>query len=203
MVVRRSLGELGAQSAKPQSLGKPEAQPEDVFRELFFKYGKRVAGYFRARGFDDPTAADLTQETFLGLYKGLSKYREEGSEAEETAWLFQIAKNICANHLRSRKADKRTATDIIPLDSTVTEVAEKSPGPLSELLTGERSALLAAGIAELPARMRKVVLLYLDGMSYSDIASMLLVSEETVRAHLFQARLRLRTILSDLDSNKS
>ena len=45
--------------------------------------------------------------------------------------------------------------------------------------------------------MSRVVLLYLDGQSYGEIAALLLVSEETVRAHLFQARRRLREILID------
>ena len=113
--------------------------------------------------------------------------------------MYQIAKNIYKNRLRHGDAGKRKGREI-PLDDdegNFFDLPDPTVDPLSDALEGERALWLRAAIESLPKKISRVVLLYLDGQSYGEIAALLLVSEETVRAHLFQARRRLRDILID------
>lgn len=167
-----------------------------MVEELFLNHWHSIRVFFIVRRFSTEEAEDLAQETFSRVWRGIRQLEDE--EAKE-GWLYQIAKNIYKNHLRHRDAGKRKGREI-PLDDgegNFFDLPDPQIDPLGDALEGERALWLRAAIESLPKKMSRVVLLYLDGQSYGEIATLLLVSEETVRAHLFQARRRLRDILTD------
>ncbi|HEV7669773.1 MAG TPA: sigma-70 family RNA polymerase sigma factor [Thermoanaerobaculia bacterium] len=167
-----------------------------MVEELFLNHWHSIRVFFIVRRFSTEEAEDLAQETFARVWRGIRQLEDE--EAKE-GWLYQIAKNIYKNHLRHRDAGKRKGREL-PLDDregSFFDLPDPEIDPLADLLEGERAHWLRAAIESLPKKMSRVVLLYLDGQSYGEIAALLLVSEETVRAHLFQARRRLRDILID------
>ncbi len=167
-----------------------------LFEDLFLNHWHSIRVFFIVRRLSTPEAEDLAQETFTRALRGI--HQLEDLEAKE-GWLYQIAKNIYKNHLRHRDAGKRRGREVsIDEDERpFFDVAAPEIDPLSDLLDDERARWLRAAIDSLPKKMGRVVLLYLDGQTYGEIAALLLVSEETVRAHLFQARKRLREILID------
>lgn len=167
--------------------------------ELFRRYHRPVVLFFLRRGFSAEECRDLAQETFLRVFKNMEAYRGEGSL--ET-WLFQIAFNLYRNALRSLGTRKRDAAEV---SLSVTDEAEVAPfgrkersDPLGSLLTGERARLLREALNELPPQMRRCVLLRVEhDMKYREIAQLMRVSIETVKAHLYQARQHLRDKLAD------
>ena len=64
--------------------------PEGSFRVLFDGYYDLVQGFFAQRVATAEDGLDLTQETFLRVYKGLKGYR---GEADFGTWVFRIAFN--------------------------------------------------------------------------------------------------------------
>jgi RNA polymerase sigma-70 factor (ECF subfamily) len=62
-----------------------------AFEALFLRYREPVWGFFRRRVSDTGAAEELTQDTFLAVLTGASRY--EG-RAVVRAWLFGIAFNI-------------------------------------------------------------------------------------------------------------
>ena len=177
--------------------------PADDFEQLFKRFYRPVSYFFANRGFSSEECRDLTQETFLGVYKGIGRFRRDASV--ET-WLFTIAGNIWRNELRSRSADKRAATEV-SLAAMVDEgarlsqasapiVGPKFSGPLDDTLAGERTRMLRDAMAKLPAQMRRCVLLRVEqDMKYREIATVMQVSIETVKSQLYQARERLKISL--------
>src|SRR4051794_13309049 len=69
------------------------------FDLLYEKYVERIYNYCLRRVGQTQEAEDLASVIFTRAWAGLSTYRG-GSEA---AWLFKIAHNTVANHLRARK----------------------------------------------------------------------------------------------------
>lgn len=175
--------------------------------EAFKQYAPAVSYFFARRGFSSEDCRDLTQETFLKAYRGLPRFRRE---VEIGAWLLKIAANVWKNALRSRQAGKRAAPTVsleeVVERGVVPETSDPAPGlrpkgssgPLERMLVTEAERMLREAVGELPPRMRRCVLLRIDrGLRYREIASVLQVSEDTVKTQLYQARHRLKDRLDD------
>jgi RNA polymerase sigma-70 factor, ECF subfamily len=171
---------------------------EETFRRLFHAYFRQVHAFFSRRGFPADMCQDLAQETFLKVHKGLPEFRRE---ARFETWLFQIAANLYRNTLRSQSTQKREAQEV-PLD----EIGEQEPnlaqlsketGGLDGVLSEERSLVLYHALAELPCQMRRCVELRVQqDLRYREIADLMQVSIDTVKAHLYQARQQLKSKLA-------
>lgn len=177
-----------------------EFEHDDQFRAVFRHYKPRLLGFFGRRGFSTEDSLDLTQETFISVYKGLEGVR---SESALPNWIFTVAANIYRNELRRRSTTMRQAT-VLSLDGDDRQgpIVERIPGDesssLDRVLEDERSRLLYEAVNDLPARMRQCVMLRIDqGLKYREIAAVLRISVETVKVQLFQARQRLRKILDE------
>jgi RNA polymerase sigma-70 factor (ECF subfamily) len=177
----------------------PGEAPEDLFR----RYYRPVVAFFQHKGFSTEESRDLAQETFFRVYKNREAFRGESSV--ET-WLFQIAANLYKNTLRSQSTLKRDreevsleASKVEPLEGDLgTTWGEREESPLGMLLTEERAQKLRDALRGLPPQMRQAVLLRVDrDLKYREIADLMRVSIETVKAHLYQARQHLRAKLAD------
>src|ERR1700744_4110116 len=80
------------------------------FEELYIKYSPQVfrvcMGYIN----DREHARDLTQETFIAVWKNLSTFR---NQSKISTWIFRIATNNC---LRAIERSKRMIKTELPLN---------------------------------------------------------------------------------------
>ena len=76
--------------------------------------------------------------------------------------------------------------------------ATKQPAEqLTDVLEDERRRAMRKAIRELPAQMRRCLTLRIyHDLSYQEIATVMKLKIDTVKAHLFQARTRLKKNLS-------
>jgi RNA polymerase sigma-70 factor (ECF subfamily) len=187
--------------AHPDAGGVVGEDREQEFERLFERYSQPVTYFFARRGFTPEECSDLTQETFLGVYKGMDRFRHD---AKVETWLFTIAANIWRNELRSRSAEKREG-QLVPLDAEredsapgPVEVVAEGDGPLEGLLSREDLRRVREGLEKLPPQMRRCLVLRIDGeLKYREIADLLGISIETVKSQIFQARKRLEELLRD------
>jgi len=177
--------------------------PEENFRRLFELYYSMVYHFFAKRGFSPDECLDLTQETFLGIYGSIGSFRRE---APFETWLFRIAANVYRKRLRRQSASKRSGQEVcLESDAELARAAledraagDLPRGPNGDVLRKERSRLLREAIEALPDQMRKCLILrcYRE-LKYREIAEVLRLSPDTVKAHLFQARQRLKESLGE------
>lgn len=174
------------------------------FRDLFDRYYPAVFAVFMRWGFVRDEAQDLTQVTFMRVFKGMEGYRGDA----EWTYVMQIANRVRLNELRYRKAQIRgvkteSLDELAQPPATIRPdplTGEPPPTPEDEALERERLELkqerirvLREAIDELPPRMRRCLLMRLDqGLKYREIAAALKVSMDAVRSLLFQARKRLQ-----------
>ena len=86
----------------------------------------------------------------------------------------------------------------VEVDGPLPEPASLETMPDRTAYARERREALAVAMARLPPQMRQVLALRVDqDLKYREIATVLQISVETVKAHLFQARQRLRTELGE------
>jgi RNA polymerase sigma factor (sigma-70 family) len=176
---------------------------EESARQLHDRFHAKVSLFLRRRGVPPISIDDLTQETFLRVFHGIEGLRMERSESV-SAWILEIAANVFHNWLRAVKAKKREGT-LIPLTAPLREegvavpeltLIDESPDPFAVLAQKGEEAALRAAIAELSEQRRRCCeLRYLHGLKYREIAVVMNISIETVKAHLHQARAILEAAL--------
>jgi RNA polymerase sigma factor (sigma-70 family) len=126
------------------------------------------------------TAEDLLQETYLRVTRALSERTVEHLEP----FVFQTARNLALDHLRSRRIQSRTVLEDVP-----TEVIESVPSSLSTPEEAHQAAQLlerlSVSLSQLSARQQRIFILSrLHGCSYQEIARELDVSLSTVQKEL-------------------
>jgi RNA polymerase sigma-70 factor (ECF subfamily) len=166
------------------------------FREIFSELYPLVLRYFVHHGFGEEDSRDLAQETMLRVYRNLPAF---SGDAQLGTWVFQVTANVCRNAVRTRARHKRSVPEA-PLDEWTDrepDPVDAREGPLREILTGERAKILTEALRDLPPQMRRCVELRVHrDLKYREIAELMRISIETVKAHLFQARQILRSRLS-------
>ena len=179
---------------------------EESFRFLFDVFYEPTRHFLARRVSAPEDRLDLTQETFLRVYKGLKGYR---GDAQFGTWLFRIAHNTYLKWLRRSKNDEAG------LDASVQGIEEPGAAayeneeliavshersPLAHTLRDERRRALREAIEKLPDQMRRCTELRIyHDLSYREISVVLGRSIETVKVHLFQARKKLKGSLGDID----
>ena len=161
------------------------------FEELVTRHADALYAVLRRLGLDDGEAQDVAQDTFVRAWRALPRF--EGRSRFFT-WLYRIGFNEAQRRLAKRRiAGRVVSTEERPLD----DLAEESPGPAETLERNELRAALAAGLAELPTRLRApVVLRDVEGLSTREAASVLDLGEAAFKSRLHRGRMALRRLLS-------
>lgn len=173
--------------------------------ELYRLFQRRVHGFFKARGFPCDDCRDLTQETFKAAFSRIGSLLLADRFPR---WLFEIATNLYRNELRRRGAAKRDAFEdslegLVEgrdegLPDALLALSPRSADPLEDALLREQLASLRVELGRLPPQMRRCVYLRLyQDLKYREIADVMRVSIETVKAHLHQAQKRLTVTFAD------
>ena len=175
---------------------------EANFHWLFDRHHAQLRRFFRRKGFDPEACADLTQDVFVSVYKGLKDLRQE---EQFESWLFAIAHNVWCSQIESQTAQKRSAT-VLSLDveggsddhlPMAARLADPNADPLIVALEKEKLEKLHEALVHLPKQMRQCAQLrVVHEMSYAEIADLMGISVNTVKAHLHQAQKALRAQLS-------
>jgi RNA polymerase sigma-70 factor (ECF subfamily) len=173
-------------------------------REIFDRYFPRIRSFFKGRGFSDDEAADLTQETLLRVFKNIDRLRTRSSLE---AWILRVASNLYKNEIRFRRAGKRAGHEVA-LDAAAENMQEaleeaalrsspRTPNPLENALSKEAIETVDGCIEQLAPRMRQCLVAYAyQERKYQEIAELLSISIESVKAHIHQARRQLRECMS-------
>jgi len=176
---------------------------DDSFRFLFEAFRPTVQRFFLRRLESAEAARDLTQETFLRVYKGLKGYR---GDAPFGAWLFRIAWNVLHSHRTGSAAARLRAREVQmeDLGPELTEAPADGGGPepdreptaLAAVLRDEQRRALRVAVERLPPQRRRCIVLWAyHELTYEQIAVVMRLSIGTVKAHLAQARQQLCRLL--------
>jgi RNA polymerase sigma-70 factor, ECF subfamily len=144
-----------------------------------------VASRLRSAGTDVSHCEDLCQAIFVKMVLGLPRLR---TLVTFEGWLFQIARNVCRDHLRRQRWRRRL---FAPWNWRHLEVAEMV-GPHVELESTE----LEHAIAQLDAGDRTLLELTLERpRSYAELAAALGITIAATKSRLFRTRARLGELL--------
>jgi len=181
LVVSASPGDALPAGLKNQLLRSPQ-QAETVAR-LFRENNRALLGFLVARLRSVQDAKEIAQETYVRLLQ----LGRPNSHILVRAYLFRVAGNLAIDRLRRRATRDRAAKDLSAESPRVLGPPER------QLLADEELLLLWRCLQELPEKVRSAFLMFrLDGMSQSQIAERLSVTDRMVRKYITQAMLHCR-----------
>lgn len=165
---------------------------EKAYRELVERYQRQVYSLVLRMVRQSQDAEDLTQETFVRMFRALDRYDPTRSFA---AWLFTIASRLSIDHLRRRKSRPMPLVqrEVGSLEEREIEIPDPSIGPDEITSHGEEEVRTRNLIDSLPPHYRIVVVLrHQQDLSYEEIAEALHLPLGTVKARIHRARALLK-----------
>ena len=168
-LVQRAIGH------DPEAFGRLyDIHVDRVYRHIYYRVG------------NEQDAEDLTQQVFLKAWQAIDRYKKKTSPF--IAWLMTISHNLVVDFYRTRK------------DKAYVEAEILADGPASSPEQAAETSLeqqrLRRAILELNSDEQQVVILrFMEGFQFAEIASLLKKKEGNVRVILHRALVKLRTIL--------
>ncbi len=166
---------------------------DEAFTRLVTRYKDSITNYLNMMVGDYDIAVDLSQETFLRVYKSINRY---SNLYQFSTWIYRIATNLAIDEMRYRKRrgqvfyknvmGNRAST---ANDGPEFEITDVRRGPRDEILRKESNQILVDAIRSLPKKYRTAFIMKeVQELPYDDIAKVLKCSPGTIKSRLHRAR---------------
>lgn len=129
---------------------------------------------------DTEEVNDLYQEILINLWKGFPNYRGESSLK---TWIWRVSLNTCSNQERKKKSRIRT----VPLSIDIDLYNDEDAG-------SRQIQMLYDRINRLDVFDRAIILLWLENMTYQDIADVVGISVSNITTRLFRIKEQLKSM---------
>jgi RNA polymerase sigma-70 factor (ECF subfamily) len=165
-------------AAKAGDLGAFEQLVKRTYTEVY-TLGYRLTG-------NEEDARDVAQEACLRAWRGIKRFR---GDSRFSTWMYRITAN-CASTLLARRS-KGSHEELSADDAVADQRPEVDPEAMAE--AGYVRDRMTAALAELPPRLRAVVVLRdIYDLPHEAIAAELGISQEAAKVRLHRARRKLR-----------
>jgi RNA polymerase sigma-70 factor (ECF subfamily) len=150
------------------------------FTKMVKEYRKTIytVCYFFSK--DTEEVNDLFQEILINLWKGFPKFR---GESDIRTWIWRVSLNTCSN--QKRKKDSRVQTVPLSMDIDLYNDDDQHSRQIQ---------MLYDRINKLDVFDKAIILLWLENMTYQDIASVVGISTAAVTTRLFRIKEQLKSM---------
>ncbi len=175
-----------ANELERELLRRISAGDRDAFRDLYLRYHRRLARFLTRLLHRYADAEEIINDTLWIVWERAGEFR---NASRVSTWIMGIAYRRALNMIRRAATHERAMTlEIVESEGTVSDSAQAL----------EERQLLAAALAKLPLEQRLVLeFTYYMDHSCEEIAEIMECPINTVKTRMFNARRKLRTILSE------
>jgi len=171
-----------------------------AFNLLVWRWQKQVLNFLVRYVGNIPEAEDLTQQTFLKVFKKLRGLKDS---RKFSPWLYQIASNQARDHLRHRKKQatvslnrpiNKNSKGSVSFDQVLTDSEERNPEQVLE--QNHLQVVLNRSLQEINEEQRMVIVLrFYQGLKFQEIADVLQIPEGTAKTRFYFGLKALRAVL--------
>ena len=167
-----------------------EEDHKSLFMTWLGEHGSSVVKVARAYTLTSDECQDLAQEILLRAWQSLPNFRGEASPA---TWFYRVALQTAMNWQRKDKPRRSRQQPLLEVQAVVTEDCDSG----EQVQQRETVEQLYNAIHQLPKADAALVLLYLDELSYRDMADVLGISESNVGVKLNRAKKALSALMNE------
>jgi RNA polymerase sigma-70 factor (ECF subfamily) len=199
---------IGARVEEAAIVADLKAGSEAAYSWLIGEFQRPVYGLVYRMVSDPADAADVTQDVFLKVFRGMKSFHGESSLK---TWIYRIALHEAANRKRWWFRHKAHETSIEPVESdglpngdgwmqngaTRNALTDRTDSPFDNVAHREVQQRVDAELRRVPEPYRTTLILRdLEEMSYEEIAEVLQISLGTVKSRLTRGRQALKQRLA-------
>jgi RNA polymerase sigma-70 factor (ECF subfamily) len=195
---------LTLRSEEAALIAELQAGSEQAFAWLISRYHQPIYSLLARTLHDRADAADLTQEVFVKVFRGVARFHGESSLR---TWIYRIALHEASNQRRWWMRHKQPE---IPIEQDMSEGNSGTPIKLKEMLVdpgespfemamhAENRARVEAALSRVSEPFRTTLILRdIEGFVYEEVAEIQGVNLGTVKSRLVRGRALLKAILSE------
>ena len=195
-------GALTLQSEEAALIEELRAGSEEAFAWLIAHFHQPIYSLLARTVHDRADAADLTQEVFVKVFRGMSNFHGESSLR---TWIYRIALHEASNQRRWWMRHKQQE---IPIEQEINEgecgvpvrlkdmLVDPAEGPYEIAVHEENRAVVEAALSRVPEPFRTTLILRdIEGFVYEEVAEMQGVNLGTVKSRLVRGRACLKALL--------
>lgn len=170
----------------------------DVYEKIIAKYNSKLYGYIYKMVHNEHTARELTQDTFVKVYRSLISFDQSRNFS---VWLFTIGRNTVMDHF---KYIKRHNTCTLQEETDIIREENHWQNPELIIERKENMKLIDETLQLLPKKYKDLIILkYFENLSYDDIALRLNISNKEVKWRLHQARKKMAQCIAKRQNQES
>ena len=167
----------------------PDEDQKSLFISWLDEHGSSVMKVARAYTLTSDECQDLAQEILLQAWRSLPNFEGNASPA---TWFYRVALHTAMNWQRKDKPRRSRQQSLLEVQVLATEGASSA----EQIQHRETVEQLYQAIHQLPKTQAALVLLYLDELSYREMAEVLGVSESNVGVKLNRAKKALSALMN-------
>ena len=161
---------------------------KSVFMTWLGEHGSSVMKVARAYTLTSDECQDLAQEILLQAWQSLPKFEGKASPA---TWFYRVALQTAMNWHRKDKPRRSRQQPLLEVQTVATEGGDSA----EQAQQRETVEQLYTAIHQLPKTDAALVLLYLDELSYREMAEVLGISENNIGVKLHRAKKALGALM--------
>jgi RNA polymerase sigma-70 factor (ECF subfamily) len=177
------------------------AGSEEAFAWLIARYHKPIYSLLARTVQDSTDAADLTQEVFVKVFRGVGKFHGQSSLR---TWIYRIALREASNQRRwwMRHKFREVAIDQVMAEGDCgmpirlkEMLVDSAESPYDNAVHAENRERVEAALRQVPEPYRTTLILRdIEGFVYEEVAEMQGVNLGTVKSRLVRGRAALKAI---------
>jgi len=198
---------LTLRSEEAALIAELQAGSEEAFAWLISRYHQPIYSLLARTLHDRADAADLTQEVFVKVFRGVARFHGESSLR---TWIYRIALHEASNQRRWWMRHKQQE---IPIEQEVCEgnsgmsiklkemLVDPAESPFEMAMHAENRARVEAALSHVPEPFRTTLILRdIEGFVYEEVAEIQGVNLGTIKSRLVRGRALLKAILAESQS---
>jgi RNA polymerase sigma-70 factor (ECF subfamily) len=168
----------------------PNEDLETLFKSWLVEHGRTVVKVARAYTLTNEDFQDLAQEILLQVWRSLPQFQ---GRACTSTWCYRVALNTALGWHRTERRRRIRQKPALAVE----DIRVSGAGAAEQIADRETIDRLYASIRQLPKTDAAIVFLYLDDLSYRQMAEVLGISENNVGVKLNRAKKALAALMKE------
>ncbi len=173
---------------------KVQTDTDHLFREIVKKHSSRIYNLALMKCNQVTLAEDISQETFIRVYKGLHNFRDDSHIG---TWIYRIALNVCHTMI---KKESLLSSRLVPIEDRADLEPEDLNSDVQDIFIKDlEKKQIREAVSALPAlQSDAITLYYLKEFQYTEVAEIMDIPLNTVKSHIRRAKANLKLLLMEV-----